>query len=159
MLQLLGAEALDVRLQRRLVLAQHRGLLGVVVVDRLLHRHRARHRRARAHGGGERAEGEAGDVPQRQQGGRAHAALGDEAGEGVEVHLLLLLHVADRGLVPGAAQHGELALIDALGAILAGVVHADHALEVVARGGAHRVVVSLPGRRASARARAPSATP
>jgi hypothetical protein len=85
------------------------------------------------------AEGEAGDVPDGQQRRRPHAPRRDVPGEGVEVHLLLRLHVADRFLVLRAAQHGELALVDALGAVLAGVVHADHLLEVAARGLGHRL--------------------
>ncbi len=78
-------------------------------------------------------EREAGGVPDRQQRGRAHPALGDQPGEGVEMDLLLRLHVAQQALPARAAQHGELALVDALGAVFAGMVDADRARHRLAR--------------------------
>ncbi len=93
MLQFLGAERLDRVAQRRLVVAERRRLAGVVRVDRLLHRDRAGHRRTLAQRRGRGTEREAGDMPQRQQCGGADVAIGDHAGERVQVGLLLLLHV------------------------------------------------------------------
>src|SRR3546814_20875376 len=63
------------------------------------------------------------------QDGRADAAAADQRLEGRQVTILLLLHVAD-GLgarVPG--EHRELALVDPLGAELAGMVDPHDAVD------------------------------
>ena len=96
------------------------------------------HGGAFAHGGGGGAQCVAGEVPEGEQGGGADAALGDEVGEGVEVVLLLRLHVAEDVAAGASAQDVDLALVDAFGAIFAGVVDADHALDALARGGVAR---------------------
>ena len=61
------------------------------------------------------------DVPERQERCRADAPFGDEAREGVEVVLFLGLHVAEDVALWPASEHGELALVDALGTVLAGM--------------------------------------
>ncbi len=111
----------------RLAVVQRGDLIGVVRVDRLLDRHRASHRRAFAQRRGRRAEREAGEMPQRQHRGRAHAATHDQVGEPIQVLPLLFLHLAQHRGCVAAAQHRELAGIDPCRAILPGVVDADHA--------------------------------
>ncbi len=65
-------------------------------------------------------------MPERQQCRGTHPPLGDQGRERVEMHLLLRLHVAQQlGLVT-APEHRELTLIDAFGAIFAGMVDPDH---------------------------------
>ena len=134
MLQLLGTELRDLGAQRGLVLAEGGLLRLVVLVDRLLHRDGAGHGAAVAEQGGGGAQREAGDMPDRQQRGRADPARGDQPGEGVEVHLLLVLHVPDHRLPLGAAEHRELAGVDPLGAVFAGVVDPDGLLDHPAGG-------------------------
>ena len=124
-----GAEFLDQAAQLGLVIAEFGGLGGVVRADDLLDRDGAGHRGALAQGRAGRAEREAGGVPQRRQRGRPHAALDDQLVEGGEVALLLLGHAADGRGAFRAAEHGELARVNARGAELAGMVDADHALD------------------------------
>jgi hypothetical protein len=50
----------------------------------------------------------------------------DEALEGEEMALLLFGHLMDGGDDAAAAEHGELTIIDAGSAVLAGMVDADH---------------------------------
>ena len=69
----------------------------VVFVDGFLDRDGAGHRRLLAQRRGHGAEGETGEVPERQQRRRADAAVRDQFGEGVEMRLLLRLHVAQHG--------------------------------------------------------------
>ena len=128
-LQLLGAELLDGVVQRLLVGAELVCLLGVVLVDHLLDRDRAGHGGTLAEQGGADAEREAGDVPERLQRGRTHAALGDQPLEGLQVAQLLLVHVADRRALGPVAEHRELTFVDPPGAVFAGMVDADHALD------------------------------
>src|SRR5206468_1277996 len=52
-----------------------------------------------------------------------------------EVPALLLRHLADDTAGDRLAEHGELSLVDADGAVLARVVDADHPLEGLVRGG------------------------
>src|SRR3546814_8901418 len=68
-------------------------------------------------------------MPQRVKDGRADAAAAEQRLEGSQVTIRLLLHVAD-GLgarVPG--EHRELALVDPLGAELAGMVDPHDAVD------------------------------
>ena len=85
---------------------------------------------------GDRAERMAGDVPERLEHGRPHAALGHHRVEMVEVPLLLRRPSAAimraRGMA--VAEHRQLAGIDAGGAIFAGLVDAQHRRDVRPRG-------------------------
>jgi hypothetical protein len=58
----------------------------------------------------------------------------DQIVEGVEVHLLLRLHMPQQVPLAAAPEDRELAGVDARGAVLPGVVHTDHAVQ-----GARRV--------------------
>src|SRR5260370_29116045 len=127
-----------------------------MLVDHFLDRDRAGHGGALAQERRRRAEGEAGDMPQRREQRRPHAALDNESVESGKVAFLLLGHAADHRRGGGAAEHRELSLIDAGGAVLAGVVDADPARDrLLARGIAGQAVLSLAhaGRRRSARER------
>ena len=86
-----------------------------MLVDHLLDRHRAGHGRLLAHEGGARAEGEAGQVPERLQGRRPHPSLGDQVLEGLEVTGLLGVHLGDRRAAGRPPEDRELALVDAPG--------------------------------------------
>ena len=57
-----------------------------------------------------------------------NTTFGHQPFEGGEVALLLLRHVANGRRIGTAAEYGELPLIDAPGAILAGMVDTDDAL-------------------------------
>ena len=105
-----------------------------MLVNRFLDRDRAGHRGARAQRRRRGTERIAGQVPQRQQRGRAHPPVGDQVREGVEVVLLLRLHVAQDVAFVAVAEHRELALVDALGAVLAGMVDADQPFQPLPRG-------------------------
>ena len=134
MLDLLGAEGLDHGLEFGIVGAQGGRLLLIVLVDDFLDGDRAGHRGLAAEQRRGGAEGVAGDMPERMQRGRAHAALADQLVEGIEMALLLRRHVADRLGIPPAPEHRELTLIDPARAIFAGLVDPDHAADqVVAR--------------------------
>src|SRR3954451_116964 len=69
------------------------------------------------------AERESGDIPQWLQRGWAHASLGHERVETIEVPLLLGRHPRDElGFRAIPAEHGELAGVDSRRAIFAGLV-------------------------------------
>src|SRR5690606_36638081 len=78
-----------------------------------------------------RTERVAGDRPQQLQSGRAHAALGHQRVEGLQVIVLLVCHRADFARMRRAVPHyGELPGVDPGGAVLAGLVDADHGCTV-----------------------------
>ena len=124
-----GAEAFDGVAEGGFRVGEGGGLLLVVFVDGFLDGDGAGHGGAGAEGGGGGAEGVSGEVPEGEERGGADAAFGDEGCEGVEVDLFLGLHVADDVALVGAAEDGELALVDAFGAVFAGVVDADEAFD------------------------------
>src|SRR5262249_12082830 len=137
-LDLLGAELLDGAAQLGLVVAELARLARVVLVDRLLDRHRAGHRRLVAEQRGRRTEREARDVPQGLQRRRPHAALDHQPVEDPVVLALGAGHGSDLAArvavgAAGPAQRGKLALVDAHGAVFAGLVDADRALDQFAR--------------------------
>src|SRR6185437_2013551 len=127
MRELIGAKLLERGFELGLVIAERLRLAAVMLVDYFLDRDRAGHRRALAEERRRGAQGVARDMPQRRQHRRPHATLDDEPVEGIEMALLLLGHAADDRCRGGAAEHRELAVIDALRAIFAGVIDADHA--------------------------------
>ena len=89
MLELLGAEFLDIGGEFGVVVTQLVELAAVMAVDFGLDRVGAGHRRLLGHQRGRRAEREAGDVPHRLQRGRPHAPLGHQRVEAVEMALFL----------------------------------------------------------------------
>ena len=109
-------------------LGQRVDLRAVMGVDRFLDRDGAGHGGLFAHGGGHGAQCKAREVPERQQGRRAHAAVGDQCLEGVEVDLFLIAHVADQIAFVAAPQHRKLPGVNARRAVLSGVIDADHPL-------------------------------
>ena len=124
---LVGAELLKRLAQVGLVLAEFLGLRRVMLLDHFLDRDGARHRRPLAEQRARRTQRIACDVPDRGECGRPHPALDQQRVEGIQMRLLRLGHFADRGRGAAAAEHRELAVVDPLGAVLAGVIHADHA--------------------------------
>src|SRR6185437_16582075 len=129
MLDLLLAEFFERFLEFRLVLAEGVDLALVMLVDHFFDSDRAGHRRALAHQRGRGAERKARDMPDRRQRRRPHATVENQLLERIEMALLLLGHVADflRSAVAAAAEHGKLAVIDALGAVFAGMIDANDA--------------------------------
>ena len=98
-----------------------------MTVDLRLDRIGAGQRRLLRHQSGRRAEREAGDVPQRLKRGRPNPPLGHQRVEALKMPLLLRRHARDQlGFGAVAAQHGELAGVDAGRAIFAGLVDAQH---------------------------------
>jgi hypothetical protein len=104
-------------------------LRSIVLVNGFLDRDGASHCSALAESGGRCAKGEAGEMPERQQRGRPDAAIGNYRVERVEMHLLLILHVAELVCTGTSAQYGKLASVNPSGAIFAGMVDADHAMD------------------------------
>jgi hypothetical protein len=98
-------------------------------IDGFLYRDGACHCGPLAHSGSGRAEGEAGEMPKRQQRSRPDAAVGDHGVECVEMHLLLILHVAELVCAGTSTQYGKLAGVYPCGAVFAGMVDADHAVD------------------------------
>ena len=124
---LVGAEFFEGPAQFGLVLAEALGLARVMLLDHLLDRDGAGHRRPLAEQRARRTQRIACDVPDRGECGRPHPALDQQRVKGVEMRLLRLGHFADGGRGAAPAQHRELAVVDPLGAVLAGVIHTDHA--------------------------------
>ena len=124
-----GAEIRNGFFQRRIVI-QRGDLFGVMSVNHVLHRRRARHGGFFPQHGAGRAKGETGHVPQGRQCGGADTAFIDQCVEGVQVLLLLLGHMGnhfDRRACAGAGpHHRKLAFIDAHGTIFAGVIDPDN---------------------------------
>ena len=134
MLALVGLKIGDGAAELRIVLAQRLELLRIMGVDLVLDRGRAGHRRLRPDQRRGRAERVAGDMPERLEQGRAHAALRHHRVEMLEMPLLLRRHAGDqaRGRL-AVAEHRELAGIDAGRAIFAGLIDAQHRGGVGAR--------------------------
>src|SRR6266567_4733523 len=116
--ELVGAEVLDGLAERRLVLAEALGLGAVMLVDHFLDRDRAGHRGALAEERARRTQRVARDVPERRERGRPYTMLAHQFLEALEVPALLLRHLADNAAGRGLAEHGELAFVDADGAVL-----------------------------------------
>jgi len=92
----------------------------------------------------ESPKSEASDVPNWKQGSWADAALGEDLLKGSEVLALVLGHLFELRALGGAPKGGELALVDAHGAVLARVVYSQHPClfrpaQLVPAGGRHSV--------------------
>ena len=122
----LGAEFLDRRLQRLFVGAELLALRAVMRVDHFLDGDGAGHRRLAAEHGGGGTQRETRHMPERLQQRRARAAFDHEFVEALQMAALLLGHVLQLRVW---AQHRHLAFIDSLGAIFARLVDADDAIE------------------------------
>src|SRR6185312_5085881 len=107
----------------------------VMLVDHFFDSDGAGHCCALAEQGGRGAEREARDMPDRRQRRRPHAPVEHQLLERIEMALLLLGHVTDllRRTAAAAAEHRELPVIDALGAVFAGMVDADDACDFARR--------------------------
>src|SRR3546814_16965095 len=92
---LLGAEILAGGAEFGVAVAEFVQLMLIMAVDLGLDRGGAGHRGARSHRGGRRAEGEARDVPQGLERGRAHAAFCDHRVEESAVPFFLFGHMRD----------------------------------------------------------------
>ena len=68
-------------------------------------------------------------MPEWQQRGWPDLAVGEHGVERVQMHLLLLLHMAEHVGLTAASQDRELAGVDACRAIFAGMVDPDHAMD------------------------------
>ena len=129
----------------------------VMLVDDLLDRDGAGHRRLLAEQRRRRAEREAGDVPERrQQRSAARGARRAGASKAARWRFSCSAMRADRARRAAAPEHRELALIDARRAVFAGMVDADHRARPSSRrrrvagqamGGARRCVMRAHRRR------------
>src|SRR5690348_16751756 len=127
MLDLIGPKVGNVRGKFRIAVAERDELLAIMFVDLGLDRVGAGKRGFLGHEGRRGPEREAGDVPQRLQRGRTHAALGHQPVEAVEVPLLLRRHAGgELGFGAVAAEHGELPRVDPRRTIFPGLVDAQH---------------------------------
>ena len=75
-------------------------------------------------------------MPKRREHGRPDPPCDDQFIETVEVFLFLFRHAADDLACLGAAKHGQLPVIDPLGAEFSGMIDPDHGIDGVA----HRAV-------------------
>ena len=92
MLQLLGAELLDVGGELGIVLAERLELTAIMAVDLGLHRIRARKRGLLGHQRRHRSEREPSAVPQRLERGRSNPPLPNQLIEALEMPFLLRRH-------------------------------------------------------------------
>ena len=129
--RLVGAEREDLVLERRVGVAEPLGLAAVVLVDDLLDRDGAGHRRLFAEQRRRGAQRVTGDMPQRMQQGRPHPPRPHQFVEGGEMANFLLGHMADLVARPPMPHNRELAVIDAGRAVFAGMVDPHHARDLV----------------------------
>ena len=108
---------------RRLALAP------VMLVYHFLDRDRAGHGGLGAEERGGGTQGEARHMPDGLERRGAHSPVAQQAVEGREMPAFLLDHMLHRAAVGAMLQHRELAFVDAPGAIFAGLVDADDALD------------------------------
>ena len=110
------------------------------------------------HERGDCAQRESGDVPKRLERGRAHPPLGHQGIEARQMAVFLRGHARDQlGFRAVAAEHGELAGIDARRAIFARLVDAEHRRAVgPASPGRQRLIGATPERQEGDRAAPPS---
>ncbi len=143
-LHFLGAELLDGLLQRLLVGSPSLlRLLAVMLVDHLLDRDGAGHRGSSAPSARWPRPARSRRRARADRAPRPRAALDHQALEGLQVLELLLVHMADHARPRARLQHRELAFVDPLRAVFAGVIDADDAVDQLLLGGS-------PGRRSSA---------
>lgn len=116
-------------LVHRWLLHQLPQLIVVVLHNHRFHCHRTRHGRLFAQQRCAGAQRETGHRPQRRHHRRSHAIRSNQSLEFGAMLALLLPHVLDGRSDGGAAEHGHLAGVNAIGAQLAGMVDANELVD------------------------------
>src|SRR4051812_34542622 len=131
MLDLVGAELCDIGGKLGVIAAKLAKLRSIMLVDFGLDGVGAGERGLLRHERGRGAQCKSGNVPNGLQRGRANPAGRDHCVEALQVPLLLRRHAGDQlGFGAIAAEHRELAGVDACRAIFAGLVDAEHRCRV-----------------------------